>query len=186
MNMKNIPTAVIATLLILALFFTAGVVGNYFCPTPTQTCRQAPLAPIDDDDTTCDPMIGFKIIQFTASWCGPCKTMEPSIQRLANEDYPILKCDVDRDPNLPARFKVKNLPTIIYLKDGKELHRYVGVQTFDTLSKKFHELVAKFPPEPNPEPKPKPVKPQDNDDSGLPVDKGRYPYIFQMPRPRGS
>lgn len=182
--MKNIPTAIIATLIILATFVTAGVVGNYFCPTSTQTCKQSPLAPIDDDDTTCDPMIGFKVVMFTATWCSPCKAMEPAIQRLANEDYPILKSDFDKNRPLATKWQVKSLPTIIYFKDGKELHRYVGAQTFETLSKKYHELMAKYPPDPkpNPEPKPKPIKPEDNDDSGLPVDKGRF-YRFQMTSP---
>ena len=177
--MKRIPKSILATLLILVTFFTAAVGTNY-CQIPY---TQAPLAPIEDEDTTCDPMVGFKVVQFTASWCSPCKSMEPSIQRLANEGYPILKCDVDVDKYLPARFKVKSLPTLVYLKDGKELHRFVGVQTFETLINKYHELMAKYPPDPKPDPKPKPIKPKDNDDSGLPVDKGRFPYIFQMARP---
>ena len=72
---------------------------------------------------------GLTMIDFWAVWCGPCKTVGPLMDALA-EEYEgkalIGKVDVDSEQELAVRYGVMSIPTIIYLKDGVEFDRKVG------------------------------------------------------------
>ena len=69
-----------------------------------------------------------KILYFSASWCGPCKTLGPIIESLGNKiNYE--KIDVDTDTKLASEFGVRNIPTLVLVKDGIEQNRLVGLQT---------------------------------------------------------
>ena len=71
------------------------------------------------------------LVDFWATWCGPCKMLAPTIEKLA-EHYDgkvvVGKVDVDDEPELAQRFGVMSIPTLVVLKDGKEVARTVGVQ----------------------------------------------------------
>ena len=71
------------------------------------------------------------LVDFWAAWCGPCKMLAPTIEKLA-EHYDgkvvVGKVDVDDEPELAQRFGVMSIPTLVVLKDGKEVARTVGVQ----------------------------------------------------------
>jgi thioredoxin 1 len=74
------------------------------------------------------------LLDFGATWCGPCKALEPSIVALAKaygDQVTISKLDIDEAPQVAQRFGVMAVPTVIFLKEGKEVHRFVGVQPKD-------------------------------------------------------
>ena len=74
---------------------------------------------------------GLMMVDFWASWCGPCKMLAPTIDQIGTQyegKAVIGKVDVDEEQNLAARYGVMSIPTIIYFKDGKEIDRKVGVQ----------------------------------------------------------
>ncbi len=77
------------------------------------------------------------VVDFWASWCGPCKMLAPTIDKLA-EQYEgkaiVGKVDVDEEQALAMRFGVMSIPTLVYFKDGKEIDRKVGVQPIGALS----------------------------------------------------
>lgn len=79
------------------------------------------------------------LIDFWAVWCGPCRQQGPVIDRLAEElkdkGFVIGKLDVDANPKISQQFDVMSIPTMIILKDGKEVKRFVGFQDADTLKK---------------------------------------------------
>jgi thioredoxin 1 len=72
---------------------------------------------------------GVTLVDFWASWCGPCKMLAPVIEKLG-EQYEgaatVAKVDVDAEPALAARYGVMSIPTVILFKNGAEIDRKVG------------------------------------------------------------
>jgi thiol-disulfide isomerase/thioredoxin len=75
-----------------------------------------------------------KILYFTASWCGPCKALAPTVQQLQSEGLNIQKVDVDNDQALSAQYGVRNVPTLIKIDaSGNAGARLVGNQTAEAI-----------------------------------------------------
>ena len=69
-----------------------------------------------------------EILYFSASWCSPCRTLAPRMERLSNQiNYK--KIDVDNNRELSSEFGVRNIPTLILLQDGQAINRLVGLQS---------------------------------------------------------
>lgn len=76
------------------------------------------------------------LVDFWATWCGPCKMLAPVIDEISAEQQGkvnVGKIDIDENPDLAARFGVMNIPTVILFKDGKEVSRSVGLVPKDRL-----------------------------------------------------
>ncbi len=71
------------------------------------------------------------LVDFFATWCGPCKMLMPTIDEIASEraDIKVGKVDVDENMELAKEYKVFSVPTLIAFKDGKVLKQMVGVQS---------------------------------------------------------
>ena len=70
------------------------------------------------------------MVDFWADWCGPCKMLTPTVEALAEQygDKVLTgKVNVDEEPDLARRFGIMNIPTVVFLKNGKEVDRKVGV-----------------------------------------------------------
>jgi len=84
------------------------------------------------------------VVDFWATWCGPCKRLAPVIEELAQEydgRAVVGKCDVEDDEELAVRFGVRNIPTVVFLKDGKEADRRVGLVPKQVLEDKLKALL---------------------------------------------
>lgn len=70
------------------------------------------------------------MVDFWADWCGPCKMVAPVVEKIA-ADYDgkalVAKVNIDEEPELAQRFGVMSIPTLVFLKDGQEVVRKVGV-----------------------------------------------------------
>ncbi len=76
------------------------------------------------------------LIDFTASWCGPCKAQSPILEQFAQEQsgkVKVVKVDIDQAPAFADRFRVQGVPTLILFKQGKQLWRATGVQSLPQL-----------------------------------------------------
>lgn len=72
---------------------------------------------------------GAALVDFWATWCGPCKMLAPVIEELGDKyegTAVIAKVDVDAEPGLAGRYGVMSIPTVILFKDGVEIDRKVG------------------------------------------------------------
>ena len=74
---------------------------------------------------------GIILIDFFATWCGPCQSMEPLLQQLESTypDLTIFKIDIDKSQDLAQRFKVASVPTFKFIKSGKVLKTQVGMMS---------------------------------------------------------
>ena len=84
------------------------------------------------------------ILDFWATWCGPCKKIAPDVEALAEEykDQVIIgKCDVDDNDELTGKFGVRNIPTVLFIKDGEVKDKTVGAVTKAQLEEKIKALL---------------------------------------------
>ena len=78
---------------------------------------------------------GVAVADFSATWCGPCKTMAPIVEEIAEErtDIKVCKIDVDQEPELARQYRVMSIPTFLVFKDGEVVKRDMGVMSKDEL-----------------------------------------------------
>jgi thioredoxin 1 len=84
------------------------------------------------------------LIDFWATWCGPCKRLGPIIEELASEydgKAVIGKCDIEENDDLTEKFGIMNVPTVVFLKDGKEVDRVVGLAMKNVYQDKLNALL---------------------------------------------
>ncbi len=84
------------------------------------------------------------VIDFWAEWCGPCRMVTPIIEELAGEYEGralICKCNVEDNDDVVAKYMVRNIPTIVFLKDGQQVDKIVGATTKDEIVAKLSKLL---------------------------------------------
>ena len=72
---------------------------------------------------------GTVLVDFFADWCGPCKMLSPVLDEIAEEqtELKVCKVNVDDEPELASRYGVMSIPTLVVIRDGKEVNKSVGV-----------------------------------------------------------
>ncbi len=88
---------------------------------------------------------GVTLVDFWAEWCGPCRMVAPVLDDLA-KDYAgkaaVAKINVDQEPGLAEQFGVSSIPTLLVMKDGAEVKRYIGVTAKTELAKALDAALA--------------------------------------------
>lgn len=80
------------------------------------------------------------LVDLWADWCGPCKMMEPILTEVAEElsnSVKLVKLNIDENQQIPTKYNVMNIPTLLLFRDGKEIDRIIGAMPKNQLMKKI-------------------------------------------------
>jgi thioredoxin 1 len=66
--------------------------------------------------------MSIEVLKFSATWCGPCRVLAQTLKDVEG----ITNIDIDKDSETPAKYGIRSVPTMVFLKDGKEVHRQSG------------------------------------------------------------
>ncbi len=84
------------------------------------------------------------VIDFWAEWCGPCRMIAPAIEDLANEfaDKAIIgKCDIEEQNDLAVKYSIRNIPTVLFIKNGEIVDKQIGACAKDALKEKLEKIL---------------------------------------------
>ncbi len=84
------------------------------------------------------------LVDFWATWCGPCRMISPIVEELATEyegKAVITKCDVDSSSEVPVKYGIRNIPTILFFKNGELKDKIVGATTKSAIIAKINALM---------------------------------------------
>ena len=84
------------------------------------------------------------VVDFWATWCGPCRMISPIIDKMS-EKYDgrvnVVKCNVDESTDIPMKFGIRNIPTLLFFKNGELVGKLVGAVPQAEIEKKIEELL---------------------------------------------
>lgn len=102
------------------------------------------VAAVTDANFVEETKEGLVLVDFWATWCGPCRMQAPILEQLAEEfnedELKIFKMDVDENPNTAREFEIMSIPTLLFKKDGEVVKQLAGVHTKEQLKTIIAEL----------------------------------------------
>jgi thioredoxin 1 len=84
------------------------------------------------------------LVDFWAEWCGPCRMVEPLLEEISHEyegKALVVKCDVDNSPGVSAKYGIRNIPTVLFFKDGKIADKQIGAVPKNNFVTKLNAII---------------------------------------------
>ncbi len=131
-----ILTGILATAFVIYSFVSSNAAQEANLSDSDSAKAENKVVSLDTDGFDSAIESGVVLVDFWATWCPPCRIQAPILEELASEIShvaKITKLDVDKNRTIASRFGIRNIPTLIIFKDGREVERYVGVQQKEIL-----------------------------------------------------
>ena len=86
---------------------------------------------------------GIVVVDFFANWCGPCKVLSPTIEKLSNEinEVKFVKVDVDKHDEIARTYGIMSIPTLIFFKEGKVVNKHIGLITEEKIKEIIDNII---------------------------------------------
>ena len=84
------------------------------------------------------------LVDFWATWCGPCRMISPIVDKMAEKyagQVNVVKCNVDESTDIPIKFGIRNIPTLLFFKNGELVDRMVGAAPQAEIEKRIEQLL---------------------------------------------
>lgn len=135
-------TLLIIALVLVAFFIVIKVAKAKMKNTPMVDDHQNILT-LTDKNFQAQTKNKIVLVDFWASWCAPCRMMAPILNEVADEldgNKRVGKVNIEQFQGMAQQFKVRNIPTLVLFKNGKEVNRFVGIKTKDFLLKEIAKV----------------------------------------------
>jgi thioredoxin 1 len=104
--------------------------------------------PLEVNDTNFDEVVLKSdkpvMVDFWAEWCGPCRMIAPFVEEIS-KDYEgkalVVKCDVDSSPNVSVKYSIRNIPTVLFFKNGQVADKQIGAVPKTNFVSKLNALL---------------------------------------------
>lgn len=139
--MSTVLIVIIAVVVVLIVLIT---VNYYRMKNAKPVANSKKIKVLSNKNFKAATKRGVVLLDFWASWCAPCKIIAPTLNDIADSqsEFMVAKINVEHNQQLAQKFKVKSIPTMIVLKDGKEATRIVGVKTKRAILKEVQAVLA--------------------------------------------
>ena len=82
---------------------------------------------------------GLHLVDFYATWCGPCKMLEPILEEIKDE-ISVIKVNTDKMPKTTFKYRIMSIPTLLFFKDGKQVNEIIGFHTKEEIMKEIEKI----------------------------------------------
>jgi len=130
------PLIFITISLALAATFPAGCTKQDSTEQQSNSAPSARVRTLNDSNFDAEVQTGVVLVDFWATWCGPCRMQAPIVDQVAERlegKVKVAKLDVDAAPKIAKRFGVQAIPTLLVFKNGKQEKQFVGLTKAETL-----------------------------------------------------
>jgi len=119
--------------IILAMLLLVGCSTNVANKDEDKYKKKAVIVKLNEANFEAKTKTGVVVVDFYADWCGPCRMLSPVLEELT--EVTVGKVDIETEQNLAVEYNVSSIPLLVFMKDGKEESRMVGLQTKEKIQK---------------------------------------------------
>ncbi len=133
-------TALIIIAIVLAFIVSVNIIARARMKKAPKVADSDKILTLTDKNFNQQTKGKIVLVDFWAEWCAPCRMMAPILNEIAEEipdGFKVGKLNIETYKAMTQRFSVRNIPTLILFKDGKEINRFVGVKTKEYLLKQL-------------------------------------------------
>ncbi len=136
-------TVLLVVALVIIAFFVLGRIAKTKIKNTPMVADHEKILTLTDKNFQQQTKNKIVLVDFWASWCAPCRMMAPILNEVADElnnNARVGKVNIEQFQNMAQQFRIRNIPTMVLFKNGKEVNRFVGIKSKDFLLKEIAKV----------------------------------------------